>query len=232
MTKKPSQKYFCQKCKLPKEPFLAPIWIDKETGERLKKPYHIEVIVTLPNKKDLKEGEERESFKGRKLDCGHYISINTPSFLDYPTENLGIDETNQIRRKIEQSIIKKTPTEVEATILRHAEEYRNLLAISSKLGKQAKYALQLVDDMREKYQNVLSPEEAMTFEQKFTALFGRKPIPIQIKSDVTVKADKAAIKERAALDAVKAILKKRGYSVKSIFKKEQIESKKEKEQND
>jgi hypothetical protein len=230
MTKKPSQKYFCKKCKLPKEPFLAAIWVDKDTKERLKKPYHIEVIVSLPNKKALTEnGEQRKPFKGRKLECGHYISVDIPSFLDYPTENLGTDETSAIRKKIEQSIIKKTPAEVEATILRHAEEYQNLLTISAKLGKQAKYALQLVDDMREKYQKVLSPEEAMTFEQKFTALFGRKPIPIVIKSAITVEADKAAIKERAALDAVKAILKKRGYSVKSIFKKEQIESKKEKE---
>jgi len=218
MATKARDKYFCPKCSTAKEPFLAAIWIDDD-GNRLKKPIHIEVIVVLPNKK-AKKDDGSKVFKGRKLECGHYVSIDVPSFLDYPSDNLSPEETTDIRQKLDKSIIKKSPAEVEATIMRHAEEYQTLLKISAKLQRQAKYALQLVDDMREKYQGQLGPEEKQTFEQKFTSLFGRKPEKTVVTS-VQTKAQKDALDERLAINAVKALLAKRGHSGKEMFRKAQ-----------
>jgi hypothetical protein len=208
MTDKAIPRYFCEKCKTPRDSFKAALYIS-ESGEALAKPRFTEVIKTF------NEGTDKE-FTGRKLVCDHFISIDTPSFLDSSGESLSSEDTQHIRKELGNSILNQTADEVEMSILRRVEEYQTLLKLTSKTVKQLRYGLQVLDEMREKFAKQLGPEELKTFDQKFNYFFTNKRPSDKVVIKELTSGEKTALKKKEAIEAVKALLSKKGYEAKDL----------------
>lgn len=200
-------KYFCNKCLSPKSARLVPQFSENSTV-----PLNSEVIKPF-NGKDY-----------RLLECGHYTLMSNFGFTDDTTENLNEHEIFNIRRVIDKSLLNKTQKEVEEQILLHAEVYQTLLKIASKQKMQAKYAIQYLDQLLEKYSKVLSAESSDALRMKFAHFLELRPTTAKVIEREKTTVEKAADKERSAMEATIAFLKKTGYNPKDLFsaKKEEV----------
>lgn len=226
-------KYFCPKCKSVKLPKV--VSLTREDGTH----YLTEVIKTfssLIKKEGGKVGSETKEFKGRQIECGHFISIYTPAFSHSDNkldDSLNETETEEIRREIEKSMLGKNGAEFEQQVLFWADQYQTLLKIANKQLKQAKYAIQFVDQLREKYSSLLENEDTKkNFEQKFAYFLDQRPTTNKAAEIRIKEVDKAANKQLAAKEkAVEVFAKGMGISIgearKMMGLPEEIQSKKE-----
>lgn len=208
-------KYFCKTCKTVKPPK-----IELQDNPNSTVPIPLEVFVTFPAQK-IQKGDriiEREEYKARKLECGHFVKADVFGFHDSTTENLDEFEIQDIRRMIDKSILGKNAAELEQAILFHAETYETFRKITAKQQKQAKYALQYVEQLKERYKEQLSNEaDKQSLDMKFAAFLGERPISNKTLDRERTKVEKAVDKQKAALEALKALVAKTGYDPKDLF---------------
>jgi len=215
-------KYFCRSCKTVKSAKFVIVFPDPDQ----KKGEEIEVLRTFKQevKKSNGEATEQKEFKARQLECGHFISYYTPAFTDHSSENLNEQETAQLRREIDREMIGKNAKELEQVILFHCDQYQTLLKIASKQKQQAKYAIQYLDQLRERYSKTLSNEDdKVSFETKFAHFLDLKPTTNKVIERERTSVERAADKQKSALEAVKALLGKSGYKAKDLFNKKEGE---------
>lgn len=199
-------KYFCERCKSLKFSFIVLITPE---GETKNKEFEVIKLYFTPDNQEK---------RARKLTCNHYISIETQGFSDSDLESevLAQHEIAEIREKLNKSMIGKTSEEVGQTILFHVEQYQTLLKIASKQKQQAQYALQCVEQMKEKFADQLKTEEAkQNFHVKFYQSLNLKPSTAKFveRENKERKAElTAAEKQKQALDKVRALLSKSGIS--------------------
>jgi hypothetical protein len=205
-----SIKYFCKKCKKIKSGKLVIVYQND-------KPVQIEVLKEF--KQTIKSGDEtRETvFRARQLECNHFISLSTPGFNDANSETLNEFETQILRREIDKTMLGKIQAEVEQTILFHCEQYQTLLKIATKQKMQAKYAIQYLDQLKEKYSQSLSPEKKQDLDMRFAHFLEQRPTTNKVIEREISRTDKEASKQKAALEAVRAMLGKSGYKPKDLF---------------
>ncbi len=209
-----SIKYFCRSCKHLKSSKLTPV-----PGNVNGKSELLEVLRDFPQKIKRPDGTiEEKIFKTRQLECGHYTSIYTPGFTDLSSENLSEQETASIRREIDRSIIGKNTKELEEVILFQVDQYQTLLKYHSKGKLSAKYAIQQLDQVRERYSSTLSnQDEKIKFETKFAHFLDLKPTSNKVIERELSETEKAANKQRAALEAARALVRKSGHNWNDLF---------------
>src|SRR5437588_7599211 len=201
------QKYFCNKCLGLRSPLLELV-DDPNSTVKVEK----EVIKSIKHSKDGKEA----IFTGRQLECKHFIPLYIHAFSDLTSDNLSDVETSIIRRYIDKSMINKTNAEIEQLILFHCEQYQTLLKIASKQKQQSKYAIQYLDQLREKFASQLTnEEEKQKFEMRFAMFGDLRPTSAKVIERERTKIDREADKQKAALDKIHAILK--GTGIKTRF---------------
>lgn len=209
-------KYFCHRCRNSFPAATEPTFTSDSTIL-----INEEIILKLPNKKDI-----NKTFFGKKLTCNHFVSLSTPGFSDPSSESLSDIDTHEIRKLIDKAMLKKTSKEIEETILFHVEQYQTLLKIAQKQRLQAKYAIQYLDQLKEKYATLLlDSEEKRKFEVKFALFVGEsKPSTTKTVERMKKEVKGESDKQREALDAVKALLGKKGFKtdlLKKLAKKEE-----------
>lgn len=216
-------KYFCIKCQAVKSAKIVRIYdvnLDPpdKTGKLVEivKTFTQEIIQTESSTGASKT--EKKEFKARQLECNHFISFYTPAFTDHSTDNLNEYETAHLRREIDKSMLGKNAAELEQVILFHCDQYNTLLKIAAKQKQQAKYAIQYLDQLRERYSASLSSEDdKISFETKFAHFLDLRPTTNKTIERERTKIDKDVDKQKAALEAVKALFAKSGYKGKDLF---------------
>ena len=213
------QKYFCRKCSTPKAAKIIIVFPTEESRGSNPKEKGIsqEVIKTFTSKITDGEKEESREFKARQLECGHFVSFYTPAFSDN-TENLSDVDIQLIRSELDKDMIGKNLKELESRILFHCDQYQTLLKISTKQVKQAKYAIQYLDQLRERYSSTLeNKDEKENFEMKFAHSLNLRPTTNKVAERERNSSEKEADKQKAAIEAVRAMLSNKGYDPKNIF---------------
>ena len=214
-------KYFCRSCKTVKLAKFVIIFPEDSNGNR-DKGQEIEVLKTfVQNVKSLTSEavpDKTKEIHTRQLECGHFVQTHIVGFTDYSTENLNEQETAQLRREIDRTMIGKNAKQLEEVILFHCDQYQTLLKIASKQKQQAKYAIQYLDQIRERYSKTLSNEDdKQSFETKFAHFLDLKPTTNKVIERERTSVERAADKQKSALEAVKALLGKSGYKAKDLF---------------
>jgi tetrahydrodipicolinate N-succinyltransferase len=112
-------------------------------------------------------------------------------------------------------MIGKSKQEIEQTILFHVEQYQTLLKIASKQKQQAKYAIQFLDQLKEKFSEQLNPEEKETLNMRFAHFLDQRPTTNKTLERERVRVDKEVDKSKLALEKARALL--RGTGIKTRF---------------
>lgn len=204
-------KYFCRKCTSVQSPAIESF--TNSDGKEEEK----EIIKTFEISVSNGEEDRKRTFTGRKLTCQHFISVSEPAFTDQTNENLNESETLILRSSIDKTMLGKTNKEIEQQILIHCETYKTLLKIATKQKQQAKYAIQYLDQLRERYGKLMTEDEKMSFEMKFAHFLELKPTSTKTIERERSSTDKEVDKQKAALESVKALLAKSGYKAKDLF---------------
>ena len=206
-------KYFCKKCQTIKPALIGIFYPETKEGDPKPKGEEREIFHTFKIKAQNESGETIEKeFTGRKLECGHFVSLTEIGLTDASSENLNEIEIHEIRRKIDREIMGKTGKELEEYILFHGEQYQTLLKINSKQRSALKYSSQYVDQLRERYSGQLSDEnEKKTFEQKFAHFTNSHSTSSRVIEREKVTVKKAVKVEKTVMDEIAALLKKTGY---------------------
>jgi len=230
-----SIKYFCNKCGSTKSPKVVTIFPNIDKGDD-KTREDIEVIKSF-TKSITSEGKEiKKDFRARQLECNHFIDYYTPGFdsKDSNSENLSEEDTRIIREKLQAEMKNLGPKEIEAKLLFHVAKYKALFVVSSKQQKQAKYGLQVLEELKEKFSEQLKDDSE---RQRYNMLFDHVFNPGKV-SDKTIKRELTKAEKKAegevhgkvaGVDAATALLKKLGYSndeMKKLFSKQQEEDNK------
>ena len=209
--------YFCKKCQSAKSTKTVIVFPEQSNGSR-DKGQEVEIIKTFTS--TITDGDKivSKEHKARQLICGHFVSFYTPGFRDVQTDSLDELETAEIRRKIEMELIGLQAKELEKVLLFHVDQYQTLLKVSSKQLKQAKYGIQFLNQMIEEYLPLLNEEDQKTLKEKFAYFLDLRPTASNKTIErIQIKVDKEADKQKAALEAVRDLLNKRGYQGKELF---------------
>jgi hypothetical protein len=214
MSKKLS--YFCKACRTVK---TAKFITEQKNGD---KPVEVEVFRDF--EQDVKQSDgstKHNTTKTRQLECGHFSPLTNIGLVDYNSENLSEYETAHIRNGIDRAMIGKIQKELEEVVLRHADEYQTLLKFSSKQRLYAKYAIQYLDQIKERHAKTLSnEEEKVKFETKFAHFRDLKPTTQKVIERERTSGERAADKQKSAMEAIKAMFAKSGYDGKKLFEKD------------
>lgn len=191
-------KYFCDRSRCLKIR-SAKIVILHLNGEHTES----EVIKSFP--KFDKQGVRNGEIKARQLECGHFISFYTPAFKDIENETLDEFDTTEIRRKIDKEMLGKDKESIGAHILFQVDQYQTLLKIANKQKQQAKYAIQYIDQLKEKYASQLTDEESKkNFDQKFKAFTNedyKEGLRVErIRKDVNKEVNKVQLAQDKAVE--------------------------------
>lgn len=211
-------KYFCRSCKKVQSPKLI---LSDNPNSTIQ--LESDVIKDFRRKIIKQDGSIVNSgIIGRQLECGHFIRISDPGFTDETNENLGEWETQIIRREIDKTMIGKTKAEVENQILLWCSQYQIFLKIVTKQKQQAKYAQLYLDQLKERFEKQLSPEEKQDLDTRFAHFLEQRPTTNKVIEREIKRTDLAAKKDRKSeddvLEKIKAMLKKTGKSGKELFR--------------
>lgn len=212
-------KYVCRSCKIPKSAKFTILAPENNNGV---KGQEIEILRDFEsNVKQLDGTTLHKVTKTRQLECGHYLPTHYFGFTDMGSENLNEQEIAQIRRDIDREMIGKTAKELEAVVLFQVDQYQTLLKYHSKGKLASKYGIQYLDQIRERYAKTLSEDEKKSFETKFYHFLDLKPTTDKVKERERSSTERAADNQKTtielALEQVKALYKKTGYSAKEAF---------------
>lgn len=216
-----SLKYYCEKCRTVRGPQIVMVVPDNSNGDASKAVPNEVIRVVTQKVEQTVEGsnnppvEQTKNIKIRVLECGHPVDYYTPAFTDLNSDNLNENETSIIRRVIDKEMVGKQLKDLEQTILFHVDQYSTFLKKANKQKLQAKYAIQYLDQLREKYSKTLQDdEERIKFETKFAHIVEPKSTTQRVVERERTSTEKAADKQKAGVEAglaaMKALLGKQG----------------------
>lgn len=213
-------KYACSKCRTNKAAKFVIVFPDPTSN----KGVEIEVRKDWESKTEKNTDGTPKITKTRMLECGHFIPTHYPGFADITSENLSQEETAAIRKEIDKQMVNKMSKDWEKEILFQADQYQTLLKIHSKGKLSAKYAVQYIDQLRErsKYYLELDEKSKQNFDTAFYHFLDLKPTtPKTIereKKRVTGAATTQRTSIESALDEMRAKVAKTGYDPKELLK--------------
>lgn len=227
-----SLQYVCKRCQTVRRAKIVTIFPNAAIGDDKTKK-DIEVIKSFKRTIEVEGKSVTSEFIGRQLECNHFIDVSEIPFLEPTNESLSVDEATLVREAIQKEMVGLGKKEIEAKVLFQVAKYKTLLTTAQKTVKQAKYALQVVEQLKEQFAEQLEDnQEREHFEMLFDHVFNPGRVSDKTVKRELTKKEKEATKEVngkvAGVEAATALLKKMGYGseeMKKLFTQKAQENK-------